>query len=77
MPEWEWIGRNQGPDATAGAWADYVYISPRSACCAEAIFLGAFAWPQSAAVAPGATYTQEAIVHIPRCRSATTTSSPG
>ena len=61
----EWIGRNQGPDATAGAWADYVYISPRSACCAEAIFLGAFGWPQSAAVAPGATYTQEAIVHIP------------
>src|SRR4029453_11884666 len=61
----EWIGRNQGPDATAGGWADYMYISPRSACCAEAIFLGAFAWPQSAAVAPGATYTQEAIVHIP------------
>ena len=61
----EWIGRNQGPDATAGAWADYVYISPRSACCAEAILLGAFAWPQSAPVAPGATYTQEAIVLIP------------
>ena len=31
----EWIGRNQGPDATVGAWADYVYISPRSACCAS------------------------------------------
>ena len=61
----EWIGRNQGPDATAGAWADYLYISPRSACCADAIFLGAFGWPQSAAVAPGATYTQEAAVHIP------------
>jgi hypothetical protein len=61
----EWIGRNQGPDATVGAWADYVYISPRSACCAEAIFLGAFGWPQSAAVAPGATYRQEAALHIP------------
>ena len=61
----EWIGRNQGPDATAGGWTDYVYISPRSACCAEAILLGAFAWPQSAPVAPGATYTQQATVHIP------------
>ena len=47
------------------AWADYVYISPRSACCAEAILLGAFAWPPSAPVAPGATYTQQATVHIP------------
>src|SRR5688572_4986307 len=31
----EWVGRNQGPDATAGTWADHLYISPRSACCAE------------------------------------------
>ena len=61
----EWIGRNQGPDATAGGWVDYVYISPRSACCAEAILLGAFAWPQSAPVAPGATYTHQATVLIP------------
>ena len=62
----EWIGRNQGPDATAGGWTDYVYISPRSACCAEAILLGTFAWPpQSAPVAPGATYTHEATVQIP------------
>ena len=61
----EWIGRNQGPDATAGAWQDYLYISSRSACCAEAILLGVFPWGQWAAVAPGGTYTQEATVHIP------------
>ena len=73
----EWIGRNQGPDATAGEWTDHVYISPRPACCADAILLGAFAWPQSAAVRPRATYTQQATVQIPRCRSATTISSPG
>ena len=61
----EWTGRNQGPDATAGAWQDYLFISPRSACCAEAILLGVFPWGQWAAVAPGATYTQEATVLIP------------
>src|SRR5688500_11061363 len=61
----EWVGRNQGPDATAGAWADHLYISPRSACCAEATLLGAFPWGQWTPVPAGATYTQEATVLIP------------
>ena len=61
----EWIGRNQGPDATVGTWSDALYISPRSACCAEAIPLGALPWGEGTAVAPGATYTREATVLIP------------